>query len=210
MQDWTFRKPVRLDAYALRHIAEEASGRRSDSMVYYLVDHGDEFVLEEHHADERPPTGAVMEIDTHVRQRDRPKVTAVSITAGDTPYSLDRYDAVFWSEAAVEKFVFPYLVSKSMWKAANHLAALSRCWYYGSPPPNVPGEATGNEIPFAIGHIPDSDFIPVEGNELEILFRRADGTVHARSLGDLIAEEEGRGRGTGDPEARTPASPDAG
>ena len=197
------------DAHYLRQRVEAAaSWRGPEGDPHYLVKKPDgelDIVRRE-----SPPSDAVAEVDTLSVQPHRPKVIDATITPEDGDvHHLMKYDAVFWSESAVEKFVFPYYASKSMWYAAYYLARLAKGWY-GYVPGTLPTgrEADETEIPFAIGHVPDSEFVPIdEGGDLEFLFRKK-GTVYARSLAELIAEEEARGRGTAGPAPRTPASPD--
>lgn len=211
MADPTFKEPLKLDAYALRSVAETASGRRGPKgHPYFLVEKADHtLVLQPGTPDQDPPSGTVIEVDTRDQQPLRPQVDNVIIKVQDHTRELARkYDSVFWSEAAVEKFVFPYLVSKSLWKAANHLKELSNCWYHGCPIPKADGTGEEVVIPFAIGHTPDSDFNLVDGKDLDFLYLRQDGSVYAHSLADLIAKQEGEGHGTVGPGPRTPASPD--
>lgn len=209
MADPIFKKPLHLDAYALRAVAERASSVRGPGgNPYFLVDDGDTLTLTHIPPNTSAPTRTVIVVDTLTRQPHRPPVTYASITSGKHSFRLDEtYDSVFWSEAAVEKFVFPYLVSRTLWKAANHLKVLSDSWYHGFRVRNASG-AEEVVIPFAIGHTPDSDFNVVEGKDLDFLYLGEDGTVHARSLAELIAEREAADPGTAGPAPRTPASPD--
>jgi hypothetical protein len=209
-KDRFFDEPIKLDAYALRTLAETASGRRRPKgNPFFLHQSGDQLVLHNGDAGEIPPAGTLIAVDTHDHQPLRPQVSNVIIEAeGQVRELAHKFDSVFWTEAAVEKFVFPYLVSRSLWKAANHLKALSDCWYHGCPIPTADGTGEEVVIPFAIGHTPDSDFNLEEGKDLQFLFLRKDGTVHALPLAELIREREAEGHGTADPAPRTPASPD--
>lgn len=199
-------EPVHLDAYALRAIAEAAaSARGSDGEPYFVIQEGDpgtgKLRVRPAKPGEPPPTGTIMVINTPPQVKDRPAVIQACITPkGGNPCSLLDYDAVFWTEAAVEKFVFPYYVSKSMWKSKNHLAALSDTWYHRGPKPDA-GAAEEQDVPFAMGHVPDSDFVPLtqgEGGDIDVLFMRPNGTVYAKSLMSVIQEREARGLGTED------------
>ena len=195
-------EPVHLDAYALRGIAEAAaSARGSNGEPYFVIQEGEpgkgKLLLRPAEPGETPPPGTIMVINTPPQVNDRPAIVQASITPkGGTSCSLLDYDAVFWTEAAVEKFVFPYYVSKSMWKSKNHLAALSDTWYRKGP------RQGGEEgVPFAMGHVPDSDFVPLtqgEGGDIDVLFMRPDGTVYAKSLATVIEAQEGRGLGKED------------
>jgi len=211
-----------IDAQTLRELAERAAGARGpQGDPYYLVEEGgpnERFLVLGHGTpDEAPPEGAVLEIDTYAQQARRPPVTHASISSEGKTFRLDeKYDAVFWSESAVEKFLFPYYASKSMWYAAYVLCHLSQLWYGFVPRPPVPGteaEEEEEEIPFAIAHIPDSEYVGLSlpaGYDLHLLFRTKHGAVKARPLSELIQEREAEARGTADRATRNPASPDGG
>lgn len=203
-------EPVHLDAYALRGIAEAASGMRgSNGEPYFVIQEGEpgegKLLVRPADPDETPPPGTIMVINTPPQVQDRPVVTEGSITPkGGKPFPISQYDAVFWTEAAVEKFVFPYYVSKSMWKAKNHLARLSDTWFHKGPKSRSECEDESEQgIPFAIGHVPDSDFVPLaemDGSDVEILFMcPSDGSVYAKSLAQMLQEQEARGHGTTGP-----------
>lgn len=89
---------------------------------------------------------------------ERPAVLNVYIQAAGMQAgfmeSLARYDAVFWSESAVEKFVFPYYASKSQYAAADVLTGLSELFYHKIPAPDRTDEA----VPFAVAHLPRSTY----------------------------------------------------
>jgi len=216
MADEIFKEPVKLDAYALRQVAETASGARGpDGDPYFLFEFDDaggrRLKLWHGMPGQTPPSGTVIDIDTRNMRPDRPPVTYASIASGAESFRLDeKYDAVFWSEAAVEKFIFPYYASKSLWLAAYLLEQLSLAWYGFVPEPSADGRKdTERMIPFAIGHIPDSDFdvIPAEpGHDLDLLFMDERG-VSPKSLAVWIAERKAATPGTADPAPRTPASP---
>lgn len=200
-------EPVHLDAYELRGIAEAAaSARGSNGEPYFVIQEGEpgtgQLLLRPAEPGETPPPRTIMVINTPPQLKDRPAITEACITPeGGNPCSLLAYDAVFWTEAAVEKFVFPYYVSKSMWKSKNHLAALSDTWYHRGPKSD-PGTEEDQGVPFAMGHVPDSDFVPLtgsEGGDIHVLFMRPDGTVYAKSLATVIEAQEARGLGTEDP-----------
>jgi hypothetical protein len=144
------------------------------------------------------------EIDTREVEM-RPKVTEVTFAVeGETLTDnlADAYDAVFWSEAAVEKFVLPYYASKSLWEAAAVLDKLSMYWYGQIPPDTDPGEGESSDVhflvdpPFAIAHTPDSDYTSLE-SDLHLLFR-VGAVVQAYRLSDLphpCASDGRAGRG---------------
>lgn len=89
-----------------------------------------------------------------------PSLTGVeTLTAGDI---ATKYDSVFWTEAAVEKFVLPYYASASLWRAACVLRTLSYAWYKGVPLDAMLGTDGAKEddltVPYAVGHTPDSEW----------------------------------------------------
>src|SRR5687767_9171200 len=102
-----------LNAFQLRALADAASSRRKPGgePFYLLVEPGEPnptLKLVKGTGMGEPP-GAVLEIDTF-EVEDRPTVDSVVIGCeGDDELMnlAGKYDAVFWSEAAVEKFVLP-------------------------------------------------------------------------------------------------------
>jgi hypothetical protein len=108
------------------------------------------------------PGNTVAEVDTSDVTPNREPLTfaEIQVAAGKVNL-LGKYDAVFWSEAAVEKFVIPYYASKSLWMAGYVLTVLSEKWYG-----QVPGEAQQRdpmaEIPFALAHLPSSDYVTLQ------------------------------------------------
>jgi hypothetical protein len=153
------------------------------------------------------PTNNSVACSTMTVQPDRPTVDSVTIQAAESPVEgLDRYDAVFWSEAAVEKFVIPYYASKWQWEAATLLSVLSNVWYGFVPPAGKTSvEITPTEpddgIPFALAHLPRSEYVvlgggdvethhggvvaphsDIRGRDLVLLVRHPDGTVSHRPL----------------------------
>jgi hypothetical protein len=187
-----------VDALALRLLADAAASWRGPGEQRYLLDtlgKNGPAVTMAHEG--QPPAGTVFVLSTR-EQLERPEVESVKMTTkGSTkPADLSQYDAVFWSEAAVEKFVIPYYASKSLWTAANVLNALSNAWYHG-----LPGE---DAVPFALAHLPGSDYVPVSGWsdtdrakhacwDLEVLLRHPDGSVEGRPLAKYVdpAPEQG-------------------
>ncbi len=205
------QEPIKLDARDLRNRADAYAGLRGPrGDRYFFVQkgspgHGD--LERQHKPGEPPPEGTVFQLDTAAQRPDRPEVTNVIIeSGGDTTELAHMYDAVFWSESAVEKFVFPYFASKWMWKAADYLTVLSDCWYGRGPCEHPTGEED-DSVPFAIAHVPDSDYRAIpDGSNLHLLVRTKEGKVQAHPLADLIAKREERIHGTADPAPQTPAS----
>ena len=189
-----------LDSIAARAVAEYASSLRGPSeepsfiVTHRLHGHTRMGVKQDPAAS--GPLQVVTPVATPFVQPARPPVEAVSMRAQgmDESVSLDEYDAVFWSEAAVEKFLFPYYASKGQWEAAHVLSALSRA-FYGFVPGEKGGAAADADpttIPFAVGHLPRSDYATIDeepatmGYALHLLFRTADGKVRARPLAAFL------------------------
>lgn len=194
------RPDLTLDSIAARAVAEYASSLRGPSeepaFIVTSRPHGRWKMGVERHQEATDPHQVVTPLDTPFVQPNRPAVEHVSIRAKgmEQPVSLDEYDAVFWSESSVEKFVFPYYASKCQWEAAHVLSVLSRAFYGYVPggPDGAPREADEETIPFAVGHLPRSDYATVDeepttmGHALHLLFRKGDGTVHARPLAEFL------------------------
>jgi hypothetical protein len=112
--------------------------------------------------DQPPPvsdaTVVVTPVDTPTVTK-RPSVLNVYIQAEGMQHgymeSLAQYDAVFWSESAVEKFVLPYYASKSQYAAAEVLVVLSELFYHKLPTQNA---TTEEPVPFAVAHLPRSTY----------------------------------------------------
>jgi hypothetical protein len=161
-------KHVVLNAAQLRAVADYAASLRSPEGedVYITATYGEDgFLILGHEAvgrHEKPPRDAVVRCDTRDVTPDRPAVVTAEFGTAEATLNLAaRYDAVFWSEAAVEKFVLPYYASKSLWMAGHVLDVLSAKWYG-----RVPGQPaildTMPEIPFALAHLPSSDYVALD------------------------------------------------
>jgi hypothetical protein len=211
-----------LNALVLRAMADSASSQRKrDGDPGFMVTTFDrEKGWSTWFEPKTPPPAeaeAVMTpVDTkEVARAERPVVRSVTILAGKmtTPEELaEEYDAVFWSEAAVEKFVLPYYASKSKWMAAHLLTTLSEVFYGYVPGPTpantilpppeaapleaqeTPADTTGPSanagIPFALAHLPRSDYVGLEdvatvGADLGVLLVK-DGAVVFRRLSDYL------------------------
>jgi hypothetical protein len=189
-----------LNAVQLRRLADAAASIRAPGGdPLYAVsteDNGsDTITIELGSAHHLPPVGSMIEFDTKDQQPDRPPAR-VTIQGGDMsgPSTLDQYDAVFWSEAAVEKFVVPYYASKSLWMAAHVLQGLAKAWYGFVPGTDDDSDIVvdANEIPFAVAHLPGSDYVPLSdaaapGDDLFVLIKKQDGTIEHRALTHYLA-----------------------
>jgi hypothetical protein len=109
--------PLPLDSLSLSWITEEAEGRRDKSLV--LVENiGLQTVtlIEPDEFDAKRHKLLIDVLTTNVRA-DRIKIQRLTMTpeeahARDLP--VDIWDALFWSEAAIEKFFIPYYVSQRL------------------------------------------------------------------------------------------------
>jgi hypothetical protein len=158
------------------------------------------------------PAGAVAEIDTF-EVEDRPTPTAVEFCCDGQRHNLAKdYDAVFWSEAAVEKFLLPYYASKSLWTAAAVLDKISYYWYGRIP--QDPQSSTGEgEVAYALAHTPDSEWNSFShdgvaiGGDLHFVARGENGRMRVVRLSDLSDPPAGwRRPGTAGPAPRTRAA----
>lgn len=182
---------MKLDSIGMREVAEYAASERGkggdpEYFVARLDPHTRHYRIRHvrHHTPTSTRHEVVIPASTPTVQPARPRVKDVAITVVvegvDVSASLARYDAVFWSEAAVEKFLFPYYASKYQWAAARVLSVMSR-HFYGYLPDlvNEPSVTlAGEEIPFAMGHLPRSDYVPIEEEA------PAEAGVHHRAPGD--------------------------
>jgi hypothetical protein len=211
----TTEKIPTLNAHQLRELADAASSmRQPGGEPFYVV------VVDGNSADPHleikkgtgtQPADAVVEIDTFEVEA-RPVPTAVDISCdGQVQHLVTAYDAVFWSEAAVEKFLLPYYASKSLWLAAAVLDKISRYWY-GGIPQESPARTGEVDIPFALAHTPDSEWSSLSpdgvaaGRDLHFLARGHHG-VRVVPLADLSDPPAGwRRPGTAGPARRTRAA----
>lgn len=169
-------QPLMLPSLIVRSVADAAaSHRRSGGEPGYMVTTHDlvggwstVFVPQtDQQAPVSGPTVEVTPVDTPTIT-DRPAVLNVYIQAEGMQHgymeALDRYDAVFWSESAVEKFVLPYYASKSQYAAAEVLTGLSELFYHKIPSPDRTDEPapssdrTDEPVPFAVAHLPRSTY----------------------------------------------------
>ena len=211
----TIREPAVIDAYVFRRLAEGASGSRGPrGDLYDVVGQPDRTLeVKARKRGTLRPAGTIIEVDTPAVEPNRPEVQDIALTVdGTQEHFYQKYDTVFCTEAAVEKFVLPYLASESLWLAAYYVQELSKAWYGFIPEPsNASAPASTEPIPFAIGHTPNSEFTPLTGpggpHHLHVLFKK-EGRIYGKPLAHFIAEQEAKGREKADPERRTPASKD--
>jgi hypothetical protein len=198
---------MRLNSIDLRDAAEYASSlRRPGGDPEFLVispQRDARGELEMRHVKERPaptPNQVVIPCDTATVQPVRPPVVSLEIRARGMKASeqlAERYDAVFWSEAAVEKFLFPYYASKYQWQAAQALRALSKVFYGFVPGEDeAPAGVNDVDVPFAMAHLPRSEYVPLDeagvdgaaGGDLVVLFRDREGKVSHRPFSEYLSK----------------------
>lgn len=163
---------IPVDSLVLREAADAASSNRG-ARVWCLMQDGGVCIQP---VQTSPDSFAVT--TSYVGNRPRPPVSAAGMTAG-TDGSVDLLkiyeedgswtsaDAVFWTEAAVEKFVFPYYASKMQWDAPTFLSVMAEAWYGHVPGTINPAPVILEEpLPFAIVHIPRSDYAAMTVAEL--------------------------------------------
>jgi hypothetical protein len=187
---------AKLDSLKARAVADYLAGARGADAEFLVAEpvFGEPLRIrveqDPHYRPCSTETEVVVPVSTMPIAPQRPRVTAVSIQSEpDPPVDLMKYDAVFWSESAVEKFLVPYLASKNQWQAAYVLAVLAEKWYGHVPgPDNDAGEAPLDdevEVPYAVAHLPRSDYVTI-GEEVHFLFRKADGQVTQRPLSEFL------------------------
>lgn len=202
-----------LDSIAAREIAEWAASLRSrgGDPQYFIAQPGrsagnysirNVSMRAEPVPPQPGPATVVVPCSTAAVQPGRPSVTGIQIQAEGMPAtqweSLMQYDAVFWTEAAVEKFLFPYYASKYQWAAAHVLTAMARVFYGYVPGPAGPAGSDApwdDNVPIAMAHLPRSDYTAIEdphqtaniARDLVVLFldRSTGGLVH-RPLSEFL------------------------
>lgn len=188
------RKIQRLTSLEARVMTDYASGLRGDGPEFLVTTRDGRGRSKVRPVKEHDPCSGehevVSPVDTPFVQPSRPPVTGVGMMAGAMQgmESLMQYDAVFWSEAAVEKFLFPYYASKYQWQAAHVLRVLTEKWYGYLPSPGVGPDSSNvasEDIPFAVGHLPRSDYVTL-GEELALVYRDGEGNVTHRLLSEFM------------------------
>jgi hypothetical protein len=112
-----------LTASELRRLAEAADGIRDQAAYVVWGAHGPEVKTKLGKGDE-----LIVECDTRSQVADRPEFQAITLdppmvdSAGNpVSHVQSKYDAMFWSEASVEKFVIPYY---SRFMTPHHLVRI--------------------------------------------------------------------------------------
>jgi hypothetical protein len=205
-----------VDSIGLREMAEYASSLRHahGDKAYFVISadphHPGNYIIKHLDAPPEPPEPdqVVVPADTANVGSHRPKVKRVTIRYEDPSGGPDRemvlpgggFDALFWSEASVEKFLFPYYASKYQWAAADWLTVMSQAWYGFVPDLRGPGSAPAAEdglTPLAMVHYPRSEYGSVgengvagpgnvvgPGNDVHVLTVKPTGEAALRRLSE--------------------------
>lgn len=156
------------DSLDMRMAAEWASGVRAETL-YFTWNHTLELTTS--------PT-ALGPVQTSDDVSQRPALSAVSFSIEGVEEALiipgSTVDALFWSESAVEKFLFPYYASMTAYQGTEFLAKLVRAWqgYSGTdvqvvalahtcgPNPPLPGVPLTPENTLAVVFAPVVNGVP--------------------------------------------------
>jgi len=105
----------------------------------------------------------------------------------------ERADAVFWTPAAVEKFVVPYYASvygdQAPKKLTDLIGILGTVRTDDTSEPPAP-LSRPDSTPFAVAHMPKSEYVQVDGGtdgEMVVLAQKSSGEVVATSISDYLA-----------------------
>ncbi|MGI9091259.1 MAG: hypothetical protein ACR2GG_09165 [Gemmatimonadaceae bacterium] len=141
MEDSAPKERPTLTANQLRRLAEKVDGMRDQTVYVVWVDGKPRVKSELEQGDE-----LIFTCETKNRVPQRPKFKSIALdppvlNADGTVITdvAERFDAMFWSEAAVEKFVLPYY---SRFKTADEINRLQRVF-------NQPSV-------YALVHMPDT------------------------------------------------------
>ena len=113
-----------LDYMQLRQLAECTVGLPDDVTDFVFNGHG----LEPLPDDVAPPDGVVLVPATNTTRRTPLQYLTLRVGAASLNVAEYDVDAVFWSDAAVEKFVFPYCASCGACEATKAVAELQTAW----------------------------------------------------------------------------------
>jgi hypothetical protein len=115
------------DATGLAWLAETADGARNSELILVLdKDDQPRLRVEDPKNDEerknavRPDDRIVVKVmvKTPTIQKNRTRIQQIILTAAGRQQTVDPaegYDALFWTESAVEKFLYPYYRSQRLW-----------------------------------------------------------------------------------------------
>lgn len=166
-------EPV-IKAGTLRRAAEAADGMRGRD-VYLQVGRDSFEILQQKPTDQNPDRVLIQCRTDDFPVSERPtllEVLAITSKGGETKtHSLrPTYDAVFWSESAIEKFVQPYYARMYGVDACVRLCLMQQAWR--------------DPMVFAIGHLPKSEPFEVKGRlELPSGATVIESSFHVLTLG---------------------------
>lgn len=160
------------DSLTLSWLAETADGTRDEEWALVYQDRK-ELKLKKPWEVESGKDEELCRISTPSRQPDRRKVRAVRLYVEGSPEPIvleanEGWDAVFWTESAVEKFLYPYYHCQRLWNSDMDL---------------VKHKFDTNPTVVAIKHKApsNSDTASVEGT-LQIAHQKSDGTLEWLTL----------------------------
>ena len=184
--------PVKTLNYQELRMMVEAAASYRDQEVYLVVD--DKGWSVETKRPDAPEGKAVIPCKSPGRPTARPSVGYARI--GIDPTDPDKAanllqlgdpsgpaDAVFWTPAAVEKFLVPYYASVYGDRAPKKLTGLIDILGAVRDPSDDVGEA------FAVAHMPKSEYVQVDGSGLGVLVRKPDGEVQVMTISDYHGQK---------------------
>ena len=169
----------KIKASTLRRAAEAADGLRNKDVYLRVKEHDFE------HHDKEPPASADAVVircqsDDKLPPGSRPTILEIKAKTrkhNNAPreHLLHRdYDSIFWTESAVEKFVYPYYARVYGRDAPERLAVIRDAWE--------------SDMVFAVAHLPKSEPFDVEGR---LLLR--EGVVRLETEYHVLVDLEGKG-----------------
>jgi len=171
---------TRIKASTLRRAAETADGMRNKDVC--LLIGTDNFEVVE--CGTQPGAGEIL-VQCHTKDKvppdTRPKIEHIKLKskkggANSKEHVLhEDYDSVFWTESAVEKFVYPYYASAYRHQACRRLCLLQEAW----ESPSV----------VAIAHLPKSEPFDMDGRLLAL----GEGAVRLETEHMVLVDDEGKG-----------------
>lgn len=171
-----------LTSVQVRRITETTSGVRGVP-VWFTLHKGDISASEKPPVDPAPADTVILG-GTETR-RARPAQKGYSIESLNTPFldwaSLDEYDAVFWTDGAVERFMLPYYASVMGYQAVPFLSKLMKIWAPGlAAEGTVETVETDTTKVYAMAHYPRSEYVQMEDTD-----PAAQAAEHEKMLGSV-------------------------
>jgi hypothetical protein len=186
------QNPVKTLNYQELRMMVEAAASYRDQEVYLVVD--DQGWSVQTQRPDAPEGKAVIPCKSPGRPTARPSVgyarigidpdhpdKAVNLLELEPGITNSGADAVFWTPAAVEKFLVPYYASVYGDRSPNKLTRLIDILGAARDSSANAGEA------FAVAHMPKSEYVQVEGG-LGVLVRKPDGGVQVMTVSGYLGE----------------------